>query len=59
VYQFSRILGDGDNLAHFFFLPGTGCGVDVAQNYNVPNIKKLVNRWMFVARTIEETYRKP
>ncbi|KAJ0987715.1 hypothetical protein J5N97_006071 [Dioscorea zingiberensis] len=41
------------------FLLGAGCGIYIAQNYNVPNIKKLVNTWMFVAKHIEETYRKP
>lgn len=43
----------------FFFLVGTGCGVYIAQNYNVPNIKKLINTYMFVAKHIEESYRKP
>ncbi|XP_073100961.1 retrovirus-related Pol polyprotein from transposon RE2 [Elaeis guineensis] len=43
----------------FSFLLGTGCGIYIAQNYNVPNIKKLANTWLFVAKHIEETYRKP
>ncbi|CAL9098140.1 unnamed protein product, partial [Musa textilis] len=43
----------------FSFLLGTGCGIYVAQNYNVPNIKKLINTYIFVAKHIEETYRKP
>ncbi|XP_020252625.1 uncharacterized protein LOC109829936 [Asparagus officinalis] len=44
----------------FSFLLGTGCGIYIAQNCNVPDIKKkLVNTWMFVAKTIEEAYRKP
>ncbi|WOL04805.1 respiratory burst oxidase [Canna indica] len=43
----------------FSFLLGTGCGIYIAQNYNVPNIKKLFNTYMFVAKHIEETYRKP
>ncbi|XP_010922458.2 uncharacterized protein [Elaeis guineensis] len=43
----------------FSFLLGTGCGVYIAQNYNVPDIKKLVNTWLFVAKHIEETYKKP
>lgn len=38
---------------------GTGAGVYFAQNYNVPDIKKLVNTWFFVAKHIEETYKKP
>ncbi|KAG1337955.1 hypothetical protein COCNU_04G002610 [Cocos nucifera] len=43
----------------FSFLLGTGCGVYIAQNYNVPDIKKLVNTWLFVAKHVEETYKKP
>lgn len=43
----------------FVFLTGVGCGVYVAQNYNVPNVKKLVNTYLFVAKHLEETYRKP
>lgn len=43
----------------FSFLLGTGCGIYVAQNYNVPNVKKLINTYIFVAKHIEETYRKP
>ncbi|XP_065024039.1 uncharacterized protein LOC135581228 isoform X2 [Musa acuminata AAA Group] len=43
----------------FSFLLETGCGIYIAQNYNVPNIKKLITPWMFVANHIEETYRKP
>ncbi|XP_042432046.1 uncharacterized protein LOC122018713 [Zingiber officinale] len=42
----------------FCFLVGTGCGMYIAQNYNVPNIKRLINTYMFVAKHIEETYRK-
>ncbi|XP_074569002.1 uncharacterized protein LOC141825521 [Curcuma longa] len=42
----------------FCFLVGTGCGMYIAQNYNVPNIKKLIDTYMFVAKHIEETYRK-
>jgi Domain of unknown function (DUF4535) len=43
----------------FVFLTGVGCGVYIAQNYNVPNVKKLVNTYLYVAKHIEETYRKP
>ncbi|KAF0933692.1 hypothetical protein E2562_019185 [Oryza meyeriana var. granulata] len=43
----------------FTFMVGMGCGVYVAQNYNVPNIKKLFNTYVFMAKHIEETYRKP
>ncbi|CAL9115163.1 unnamed protein product [Musa hybrid cultivar] len=43
----------------FSFLLGVGCGVYIAQNYEVPNIKKLVSTWMLKTKDIEETYRKP
>ncbi|VAI27022.1 unnamed protein product [Triticum turgidum subsp. durum] len=43
----------------FKFLVGVGCGVYVAQNYNVPNVKKLFNTYVFLAKHVEETYRKP
>lgn len=38
---------------------GMGCGIYVAQNYNVPNVKKLFNTYVFLAKHLEETYRKP
>lgn len=43
----------------FSFMLGMGCGVYVAQNYNVPNVKKLFNTYVFLAKHVEETYRKP
>jgi len=43
----------------FTLLVGMGCGIYVAQNYNVPNVKKLFNTYVFLAKHIEETYRKP
>jgi len=43
----------------FSFIVGTGFGVYVAQNYNVPNIQKLVNTGLFMAKHVEEAYRKP
>ncbi|XP_010264252.1 PREDICTED: uncharacterized protein LOC104602319 [Nelumbo nucifera] len=43
----------------FSFMLGTLCGVYVAQNYNVPNIKKLASTGLLIAKHIEETYRKP
>lgn len=55
----SDLLEMGIIRSSFSFLLGTGCGIYVAQNYNVPNIKKLANTWIFVAKTIEGTYRKP
>lgn len=38
---------------------GTVCGVYIAQNYDVPNIKKLANTGLYMAKHIEEKYRKP
>lgn len=43
----------------FSFVVGTVCGVYVAQNYNVPNIKKLADTILFMAKHVEEKYRKP
>ncbi|KAL7212518.1 hypothetical protein ACSBR2_015249 [Camellia fascicularis] len=33
---------------------GTVCGIYIAQNYNVPNIRKLANTAIFMAKHIEE-----
>ncbi|KAL7123300.1 hypothetical protein ACP275_01G097500 [Erythranthe tilingii] len=43
----------------FSFMVGTAFGVYAAQNYNVPNIKKLFNTGLLIAKHIEENYRKP
>ncbi|XP_028797927.1 short transmembrane mitochondrial protein 1-like [Neltuma alba] len=43
----------------FSFLTGTVFGVYLAQNYQVPNIKKLTETAKFMAEEIEEKYRKP
>ncbi|KAH1114973.1 hypothetical protein J1N35_008351 [Gossypium stocksii] len=43
----------------FSFIVGTVCGVYVAQNYNVPNIKKLADTALFMVKHVEEKYRKP
>ncbi|CAL9225681.1 unnamed protein product [Arabidopsis halleri] len=43
----------------FLFTMGTAYGVYVAQNYNVPNIKKLTNTGLVIAKHIKENYRKP
>ncbi|KAG6427739.1 hypothetical protein SASPL_111986 [Salvia splendens] len=43
----------------FSFIVGTACGVYIAQNYNVPNVRKLFNTSLVVAKHIEENYRKP
>ena len=38
---------------------GTLCGIYIAQNYNIPNIRKVANSGLVMANHIEETYRKP
>ncbi|XP_022887657.1 uncharacterized protein LOC111403136 [Olea europaea var. sylvestris] len=43
----------------FSFIAGTVFGVYIAQNYNVPNIKKLFNEALYSAKQVEEKYRKP
>ncbi|KAF6157568.1 hypothetical protein GIB67_004506 [Kingdonia uniflora] len=43
----------------FMLLMGAATGVYIAQNYNVPNIKRLANTGMFMAKHVEENYRKP
>ncbi|XWS51600.1 hypothetical protein CRYUN_Cryun12cG0190800 [Craigia yunnanensis] len=43
----------------FSFIVGTVCGIYIAQNYSVPNIKKLVDTAFFTAKHVEEKYRKP
>lgn len=40
-------------------MAGTIFGVYLAQNYNVPNVRKLGNTCMAMAKHIEENYRKP
>jgi hypothetical protein len=39
-------------------LIGTGCGIYIAQNYEVPNIKKLMWTLMGKAKEFEESYKK-
>ncbi|KAL6865398.1 hypothetical protein ACP4OV_016549 [Aristida adscensionis] len=43
----------------FSLLVGTGCGIYIAQNYDVPNIKKLMRGLMGKAKELEESYKKP
>ncbi|CAN1178635.1 hypothetical protein LINPERPRIM_LOCUS37071 [Linum perenne] len=43
----------------FSLIAGTFFGIYVAQNYNVPNVKKLVDTGKVFAKHIEESYRKP
>ncbi|AEC09152.1 putative short transmembrane mitochondrial protein [Arabidopsis thaliana] len=43
----------------FSFITGSVFGVYLAQNYNVPNIRKLTNTGLVVAKHVEENYRKP
>ena len=43
----------------FPFIAGTVCGIYIAQNYNVPNIRKLANDALSKARQTEQKYRKP
>lgn len=38
---------------------GTITGIYVSQNYNVPNIKKLMDTGVAMAKDVEERYRKP
>nr|ABK20880.1 unknown [Picea sitchensis] len=43
----------------FQFIAGTAFGIYLAQNYNVPNIQKLINTGLLMAKHYEENYRKP
>ncbi|KAI5655690.1 hypothetical protein M9H77_32877 [Catharanthus roseus] len=43
----------------FSFMVGTAFGVYLAQNYNVPNVQKLINTGLLIGKHIEENYRKP
>lgn len=45
--------------ALFHFTAGTAVGVYVAQNYNVPNVQKLFNTAVLIAKHFEQNYRKP
>ncbi|XP_042505861.1 uncharacterized protein LOC122082396 [Macadamia integrifolia] len=43
----------------FSFMTGTMFGIYLAQNYNVPNVKKLANTGLLFMKHVEENYRKP
>ncbi|XAR71811.1 hypothetical protein NMG60_11018239 [Bertholletia excelsa] len=43
----------------FSFMMGTVCGIYIAQNYNVPSVQKLANTAIFMAKLVEQSYRKP
>ncbi|XP_020583400.1 uncharacterized protein LOC110026692 [Phalaenopsis equestris] len=43
----------------FTFAVGIGFGIFIAQNYDVPNMKKLLSEWSSKAKHVEESYRKP
>ncbi|XP_027362125.1 uncharacterized protein LOC113869831 [Abrus precatorius] len=43
----------------FSFIVGTAFGVYVAQNYKMPNVKKLASTALSMANHVEHTYRKP
>ncbi|KAI3965717.1 hypothetical protein MKX01_010674 [Papaver californicum] len=43
----------------FQFIVCIGFGIYIAQNYNVPDVRKLANTGIFMAKHFEENYRKP
>lgn len=43
----------------FSFMVGTICGVYIAQNYSVPNIRKLTDSGFVMAKHIEEPIASP
>lgn len=43
----------------FSFMSGTLFGAYVAQNYNIPNLKKRADYGYTMAKRVEENYRKP
>ena len=42
----------------FFFSAGSVYGVYIAQNYSVPDVRKLFKTAVIIARVYEENYRK-
>ncbi|GKV12874.1 hypothetical protein SLEP1_g23964 [Rubroshorea leprosula] len=43
----------------FTFMLGTIAGIYIAQNYSVPDIRKLATMGIFMVKKVEQTYRKP
>ena len=42
----------------FMFIVGTLVGAFISQNYNVPNIKQIVNQSYYAAQAVEKQFRK-
>ena len=42
----------------FMFIVGTLVGAFISQNYNVPNIKHIVNQSYHAAQVVEKQFRK-
>ena len=42
----------------FMFIVGTLVGAFISQNYNVPNIKHIVNQSYYAAQVVEKQFRK-
>jgi hypothetical protein len=43
----------------FSLLIGTGAGIYIAQNYDVPNMKKIMWGLLGKAKELEDSYKKP
>ncbi|CDP19510.1 unnamed protein product [Coffea canephora] len=43
----------------FKYMAGGVIGVYIAQNYDVPNLRKLASCGFLMAKKVEQTYRKP
>ena len=41
-----------------FFITGGICGIYIAQNYNIPDVKKYIEHSVSMAKTVEESFRK-
>lgn len=60
VYFWKRFVGKmGVMRISFSFVLGTLFGAFVAQNYKIPNAKKLAKSAYIMAKHVEENYRKP